>query len=64
MMQDTVLTMSKLSVQEFVDFVIGFCPKDTKIISTKEVHNTFNKKLITPEDSDYEEVPFQDVPEA
>ena len=64
MMQDTVLTMSKESVREFVDFVLKFCPLDSKIISTKEVHNTFDKVVLTPEDSDYEEMPYADVPEA
>jgi len=33
-------------------------------VATNEVHNTFSKKLLTPEDSDYEEAPYQDVPEA
>jgi len=64
MMQDTVLTMCKESVKEFVEYVLKFCPLDTKIISTKEVTNTFDKVLVTPEDSDYEEMPFIDVPEA
>lgn len=64
MMQDTVLTLCKESVKEFVAYVLTFCPRDTKIISTKEVHNTFDKVLVTPEDSDYEEMPFVDVPEA
>jgi len=56
--------MSKESVREFVDFVLKFCPLDTKIISTKEVHNTFDKVMLTPEDSDYEEMPYANVPEA
>jgi hypothetical protein len=64
MMQDTVLTMSKESVREFVDFVLKYCPQGTKIISTKEVHNTFTKVVLTPEDSDYEAVPYEDVPVA
>jgi hypothetical protein len=64
MMQDTVLTMCKESVREFVEFVLKFCPLDTKIISTKEVYNTFDKVLVTPEDSDYEEAPFKDIPES
>lgn len=63
MMQDTVLTMSRESVKEFVDFVLTFCPKSTKIINTNEVHNTFDKKMITEEDSDFEEFPHQDVDE-
>jgi hypothetical protein len=41
--------------------VLKFCPLDTKIVSTKEVYNTFDKVLLTPEDSDYEEMPFKDV---
>lgn len=55
--------MCKESVKEFVAYVLKFCPLDTKIVSTKEVHNTFDKVLITPEDSDYEEQPFADIPE-
>lgn len=56
--------MSKESVREFVDFVLKYCPQGTKIISTKEVHNTFTKVVLTPEDSDYEAVPYEDVPVA
>jgi len=63
MMQDTVLTLCKESVKEFVQFILKFCPVSTKIVSTKEVHNTFDKVLLTPEDSDYEEMPFKDVAE-
>lgn len=63
MMQDTVLTMSKTSVREFVDFVLKFCPLESKIISTKEVYNTFDKVILTPDDSDYEAMPYVDVPE-
>lgn len=63
MMQDTVLTMSRESVKEFVDFVLAFCPKSTKIINTNEVHNTFDKKMLTEEDSDFEEFPHQEVDE-
>lgn len=64
MMQDAVLTLCKESVHEFVKYVLAFCPRETAIVSTREVHNTFDKKLIGPDDSDYEEKPFQDVPEA
>jgi hypothetical protein len=46
------------SVRDFVAFVLAFCPLDTRIVSTREVHNTFDKKALTPEDSDYEEAPF------
>jgi hypothetical protein len=58
MMQDTVLTMCKESVKEFVSFILQYCPKGTKIISTKEVKNLFDKKMLTPEDSDFEEMPY------
>ena len=62
MMQDTVLTMCKESVKEFTEFILEQCPTDTRIVSTNEVHNTFSKKLITEDDSDFEEEPFKDVP--
>jgi dynein heavy chain len=57
MMQDTVLTMSRESVKEFVDFILKFCPKETRIVNTNEVYNTFDKAHIFPDDSDYEEMP-------
>ena len=61
MMQDTVLTMCQQSVKEFTEFILMYVPKDTKIIDTNEVKNTFNKRIIKPEDSDYEELPFAEV---
>lgn len=63
MMQDAVLTLCRESVHEFVDFILKFCPEETKIISTKEVVNTFKKKQISAEDSDFEEIPFKDIPD-
>jgi hypothetical protein len=39
-------------------------PTDTKIIDTNEVKNTFNKRIIGPDDSDYEPLPFAEVPSA
>ena len=57
MMQDTVLTMCKESVKEFVYFILQYCPKGTRIVSTKEVKNLFDKKLLTAEDSDFEDMP-------
>jgi len=62
-MVDTVLTLCKRSVKEFVEFVLKFCPTDSQIVTTNEVVNTFDKVLLTPEDSDYEECPYGDVPE-
>ena len=64
MMQDVILTMCKSSVKEFVDYVLAYCPEETKIVNTREVHNKFNKKMLTPEDSDYEEEPHQNIPPA
>jgi dynein heavy chain len=63
MMQDAVLTMCRESVREFVQYVLGFCPRESQIVSTREVHNFFNKTIIGPDDSDFEEKPYQDVPE-
>ena len=54
--------MTKESVKEYVEFILGFCPKGTKIVATNEVHNFFDRKEISPEDSDYEEMPHKDVP--
>jgi hypothetical protein len=61
-MQDAVLTLATDSVAEFVGFILKFCPEDTKIISTKEVVNTFKKKQISADDSDFEEMPFKNIP--
>lgn len=64
MMQDTVLNICKDSIKEFVSFILGMCPLDTEIINTHDVKNSYNKKLLTAEDSDFEAMPFADVPEA
>ena len=63
MMQDTVLNICKDSVKSFVSFVLDLCPVSTEIVDTHDVRNSFNKKKLTPEDSDYEEMPYKDVPE-
>ena len=47
MMQDSVLSMCKLSVDEFVNFILKFIPKNTEIISSNEVKNYFDKPAIT-----------------
>jgi len=54
--------MCQQSVKEFTEFILDYVPTDTKIIDTNEVKNTFNKKIIGPDDSDYEEMPFSEVP--
>lgn len=51
MMQDTILTLCKESVKEFVDFMMKYIPKETKIISTAKVENFFEKlKDVSAED--------------
>jgi len=50
MMQDTILTMCKDSVKEFVKFMIQFIPTETQIISTSSVKNTFAKVAIENEE--------------
>lgn len=62
MMQDTVLNICKDSVKDFVEFITSYCPLKTEIRNTHDVVNYFDKKLITAEDSDYEEEPFKDIP--
>ena len=64
MMQDTVLNICKDSVKEFVGFILDRCPTKTEIHKTNDVRNSFaNKKYLEPGDSDYEDMPFEDVPE-
>lgn len=46
MMQDTILTLGKESVREFVDFLMKYIPKETVIKSTSEVINVFDKPAI------------------
>ena len=43
MMQDTVLTICKESVKEFLQYMLQFIPEDTEITSTSEVRNFFKK---------------------
>lgn len=52
MMQDTILTMCKDSVREFVQFMVKFIPKDTEIHSTSLVKNTFEKPQIETTDDE------------
>lgn len=41
MMQDTILSLGKESVRQFVDFMMKYIPKETHIKSTSEVINIF-----------------------
>lgn len=50
MMQDTVLSICKESVREFVEFMLQFIPEGTTITSTAEVKNHFPKLAIAEED--------------
>ncbi len=43
MMQDTILSLGKDSVRQFVDFLMKYIPKETHIKSTSEVINIFEK---------------------
>jgi hypothetical protein len=63
MMQDTVLNICRDSVKEFVHYILEFCPEETEIINTNLVRNKFNKKMIGPEDSEYEEEPYKEIKE-
>ena len=58
MMQDTILSMCKNSVREFVAFMIKYIPKETSIHSTSKVVNIFEKLQTLENDLDQrEEIP-------
>jgi hypothetical protein len=42
--------MCKDSVREFVNFMVKFIPRETKIVSTSVVKNTFEKPMILDDD--------------
>lgn len=54
-MQDSVLTLCKSSVQEFREFILSVIPKDTKVVSTSEVINVFEKKALKTEEEEANE---------
>lgn len=58
MMQDTVLTLCKDSVKEFVAYVLAFCPTSTTIESTSKVQNQFPEREIEEEDEEID--PYQE----
>jgi len=43
MMQDTILSLGKDSVSQFVGFMMKYIPKETHVKSTSEVINIFEK---------------------
>lgn len=44
MMQDTVLNLSKNSVDEFVTFIMSYIPDETFITNTARVENKFHDR--------------------
>lgn len=46
MMQDTVLNLSKNSVEEFVIFIMSYIPDETFITNTAKVENKFHERKI------------------
>jgi len=50
MMQDTVLTMCKESVAEFLEFILKFIPLYTIVDNTSQVRNFFPKKQLEEKD--------------
>jgi hypothetical protein len=67
-MQDTILSLGKDSVKNFVEFMMQYIPKDTTIHSTSKVVNVFEKKKRAPAveggpGEAEEEKPVEEVPE-
>lgn len=60
-MQDTILSMCKESVRDFVKFMIQFIPKETHVTSTKEVKNVFEKPHI---ENDEEAEQIDEIPDS
>jgi hypothetical protein len=46
MMQDTVLNLSKKSVDEFVTFIMSYIPDETFITNTAKVENKFHDRKV------------------
>ena len=49
MMQDTVLTLCKKSVKEFVEFMLKFVPESTDVVNTSTVNNAWRAKEVEEE---------------
>jgi dynein heavy chain, axonemal len=67
MMQDTILTLGKESVRQFVDFLMQYIPKETHIYSTSNVKNVFDKSkkaLAEGEGPDEGGSPVKEIPES
>ena len=61
MMQDTILSLGKESVKQFVNFMMRYIPKETHIKSTSKVVNVFEKKAIEAEET---AVKKEEIPES
>lgn len=55
MMQDTILSLGKDSVRQFVSFMMQYIPKETHIYSTSSVKNVFEKQAKAVEEGGPEE---------
>lgn len=66
MMQDTILSLGKDSVRQFVSFMMQYIPKETHIYSTSSVKNVFEKPTKPVEEGGPEEEETnaaKDIPE-
>lgn len=63
MMQDTVLSMCKESVSQFVEFVLQYIPKETHIESTSRVKNIFEKKALPEGETEEDQEQLEVIPE-
>lgn len=61
MMQDTILSLGKDSVKQFVEFMMIYIPKETHIMSTSHVVNIFEKKRLEEGPAEEEESPVKKV---
>jgi hypothetical protein len=52
MMQDTVLNLSKNSVDEFVTFIMSYIPDETFITNTAKVENKFHNRKVEMADDE------------
>lgn len=55
MMQDTILSLGKESVRQFVSFMMQYIPKETHVYSTSSVKNVFEKAQIQSSEGGPEE---------
>ena len=56
MMQDTILSMCKESIKDFVKFMVKFIPEETHVSTTSEVRNVFLKPMIANDEDEPEQI--------